>query len=549
MVRLKIILTKLAKHPLFLILLVAAFFRLFNLTTNPPGLNWDEASMGVSANSLLHTGRDEWGSSWPLLFRSYGEWKSPVYIYLLIPFIKIFGMTPLAVRLPAVISGLLAIYLTYLITKKLFDRPTAYAAAILLSFSPWHLMLSRPAFEATVALTLTLLGTYLFLLFGQRGSSKIKYSLLSSIAFGLSVHTYHSAKIVVPLLLVYLVWAHRQVIKLRSLVLPFIILTIFALPILLDFTSGRSLRRFNQVGITTDTQLVERFYHYRDTFPLPSPLPKLVFNKYTFILAQGFINYTSYLSPHFLLGSESIRAQHSIPFRGVMYLSELGLFIYGLYWLIRSPRRPLQLGLPVAAILFGFIPPALTKDAYHVLRSILTLPYWQIVAAYGLTKLISRKNKYRNLVLLGYAAEVLIFLFLYFFWYPQAFAPDWQYGHQQLAAYFSQVEGKYDHIVMSKVYGEPQIFMAFYQRWDPLTLQANMSNLKAYENLALPWVDQLKEYSLGKWTFRDIDWSKDQFSHHTLFIGKSTDFYADTPVLYSLNFPGGANAWTVVSTP
>lgn len=540
-------------HTLILIILLASFLRLVNLASNPPALNWDEVSMGVSAHALLSTGKDEWGVSWPLLFRSYGEWKSPVYIYTLLPFLKILGMNAWAVRLPAALSGILAVYLTYLISKRIYGDAVGRWAALLLAVSPWHLMLSRPAFEAGLALTLVLAGVYFFLKSVDNSLSLISHSsfvirhslfgILSALFFGLSLHTYHSAKIAVPLILVFLLLVYRRALPWRRLWLPALLLAIFVLPIALDLATGRTQRRFGQVGITTDQELLTRFTDYRRTVPLPPLVSKVIFNKYTFLAVKGASNYTSYLSPHFLLGSESIRAQHSIPFRGVLYLTEFTLMLYGLV-LLKKQRSPARF-LPLLLILSGFIPPALTKDAYHVLRSILTLPAWQMLAALGFVELAKNKFKYLKFGIWILGFEVISFLLMYFFWYPRAFARDWQYGHAELAAYVRAVEPHYEHIVMSKMYGEPQIFMAFYDQWDAANLQKEMPALLGYEQLALPWLDQLPAYSLGKWTFRDIDWSRDQFAKGTLVIGKKSDFYSDTPILWSLDFPDGTNAFAV----
>jgi 4-amino-4-deoxy-L-arabinose transferase-like glycosyltransferase len=532
-------------HTIIWIVIIATCLRLYALSTNPPGLNWDEVSMGVSAHSLLTTGKDEWGVSWPLLFRSYGEWKSPIYIYLMLPFIKIFGMNAWGVRLPAALAGIIAVYLTYLLGKKIYRQTVGLWAALFLAVSPWHLMLSRPAFEAGLALTLVLAGTYYFLRIFDNTSFATRYSIVSALLFGLSLHTYHSAKIVVPLVILFLVWVYRRVLSWRQFWLPTLILLLFVTPIMLDVATGRTQRRFGQVGITTDQELLARFTEYRQTFPLPPYLSKLVFNKYTFLLVKGTSNYTSYLSPHFLLGSESIRAQHSIPFRGVLYVTECALMLYGLARLGRQKGKVAF--LPLVLILAGFIPPALTKNAYHVLRSILTLPAWQLLAALGITELGKHKLTWGKLLKGLWGLEVAIFLFVYFAWYPRAFAKDWQYGHAELAAYVQSVESHYQHIVMSKMYGEPQIFMAFYDQWDPTSLHKEMPALLGYEQLALPWLDQLPVYSLGKWTFRDIDWSQDQFAKDTLVIGKRSDFYVDTPILWSLDFPDGTNAFAVAA--
>ncbi len=528
----KLLFTWCRHHLIICILAFAAILRLLNLSTNPPGLNWDEVSMGYSAYSILETGKDEWGVKYPLLFRSYGEWKSPTYIYVLVPFIKIFGLNAWGVRLPAAIAGVFAVYLTYLIARKLYGEKVGLWAALFLAVSPWHLMLSRPGYEAGLALTLMLIGIYLQL------KDKVIWAALP---YGIALHTYHSAKIVIPFIFGYLaLYAYRK-IGIKKLAVSSLILGIFVLPIALDLVSGKSQKRFSQVGLTTDAELVERFFKYRNTFPLGDFGNKLVFNKYTFILSKGFSNWTSYLSPHFLLGSESIRAQHSIPFRGVLYFTEFALFCFGII-IIFKKHIGVARYLPLLVIAVAFVPPALTKDIYHVLRSILTLPWWQMIAAIAMVELQNNKFKYFRFIVYFLIIEVIVFLLTYFIWYPKAFARDWQYGVKEMASWVAQNEHKYKHIYITKSFGEPQLFLAFYNKWDPEWYQSENSKLIEYESRGYPWLDQLPEYSLGKYTFRDINWPKDNGNNEMLYIGKADDFWPDTPHPFEVKFPDGTTS-------
>jgi len=65
------------KKWLIIILLLGAFFRFFRLTTAPPGLNWDEVSIGYNAYSILITGRDEWDSYYPSLSKPLVKLSCP----------------------------------------------------------------------------------------------------------------------------------------------------------------------------------------------------------------------------------------------------------------------------------------------------------------------------------------------------------------------------------------------------------------------------------------------------------------------------------------
>ena len=95
---------------LFVLIIILAFFlRFYRLGSNPPGLYWDEAAFGYDAYSLAKTARDHHGQFLPLFFESFGDWKLPGYFYLLIPSVKLFGLSEFAVRLPSALLGFLTV--------------------------------------------------------------------------------------------------------------------------------------------------------------------------------------------------------------------------------------------------------------------------------------------------------------------------------------------------------------------------------------------------------------------------------------------------------
>src|SRR5258705_10555238 len=64
-------------------LVVVVYF--YEVPKNPVGFFVDEASIAYNAHTIAQSGRDEYGYTFPLYFRAFGEYKSPVYIYLLSP--------------------------------------------------------------------------------------------------------------------------------------------------------------------------------------------------------------------------------------------------------------------------------------------------------------------------------------------------------------------------------------------------------------------------------------------------------------------------------
>lgn len=523
------------------IILLAIILRLFLLGSVPPSLNWDEVSQGYTAYSIALTGRDEWGEKLPIFFRSYGEWKSAVYIYLLVPFIKVLGLNVYSVRLPSAIAGIISVYLMYLLGKKLYSEKVGLWSAFLISVTPWTFMLGRPGFEANVALTLLLAGIYFFL---KSTTYDLRSMIYSAILLGLAPHTYNSAKIVVPLLVIYLVWTTKLYKNIKSTLILFGILAIFAAPILLNLGSGHSLARFNQVGVATDLKKLNDFVGNRSTSPLPPPINRFVFNRYTFSLYQTSANFLSYFNPSFLAISGGDHNQHHLPYHGVLYLTEFLLVLYGLTIIGQSPAG-LKF-LPLTTIALGFLPAAMTRDSYHVLRSILAAPGFIFLAALGISHLQNKKFKYLIIVYCLLIIEILLFMSMYFFWYPKTYARDWQYGHEQVALYLRDHAGEYDHIVMTKWYGEPQLFLAFYNRWDPQVYQEQNQPLLRYQSQDRIWLDQLPEYELGKYTFKYIDWVNESRDSDTLYIGKADDFYFDSNIKKTILYPDGTVAFHIV---
>src|SRR3989344_5975196 len=98
---------------LFLILMLAAFLRFWQLGNVPPSASMDEASIGWNAYSVLKTGVDEYGE-FPLISqRGYDDWRRSTYLFLTIPFIALLDLQIVAVRLPAVILSILTIWAMY----------------------------------------------------------------------------------------------------------------------------------------------------------------------------------------------------------------------------------------------------------------------------------------------------------------------------------------------------------------------------------------------------------------------------------------------------
>jgi 4-amino-4-deoxy-L-arabinose transferase-like glycosyltransferase len=143
---------------LLLILLLAASLRLYKLgQISPPGFNQDEAVNAWNAWCLLKTGKDYTGVSWPVFYvRNVGGNSSSLYVYMLLPFQALAGLNVYTTRLPAALTAVFNTFLIYFVARRLFNLPTALAAAALLAIDPWDIQHSRWGHDASVTPFLSL---------------------------------------------------------------------------------------------------------------------------------------------------------------------------------------------------------------------------------------------------------------------------------------------------------------------------------------------------------------------------------------------------------
>ncbi len=191
-----------------LLLTILAFgLRVYKLGEFPAGLTWDEAALGYNAYSILKTGRDEYGKLLPIIFKSFGDYKPGLYVYLSVPFVLTLGLNEFAVRLPSAIFGSLTVLFLYFLMKEIFyEKKTRlpFLVAAVAATNPWLMHFSRGAWEANLAVFEVVFASYLFVKFIN--TRKQVYGFCSSLIFGLTFLTYQGAKAFTSLLVLGLVF-------------------------------------------------------------------------------------------------------------------------------------------------------------------------------------------------------------------------------------------------------------------------------------------------------------------------------------------------------
>jgi len=541
---------------IILILVLAALLRIVALDKFPIGLNADEAALGYNAYSLIQTGKDEHGATWPLVFRSFDDYKLPLYVYLDIPFVAAFGLNIWSVRLPSALLGVASVFLVYLLVNalKIFsdkkkDRAFALVSAFILATSPWHLQFSRGGWEVNVATFLLILGVYCFI----KGLKNSKYLLLFSLSLALSLYTYPTARIVAPLLVVALIMIYRRTLfkkeNTKGIVVAAIIGLALVIPVAFQLLSKEGQSRFSGVSIFADTGPLSYVLEQRRTSAHPnSIITKIEYNRYTAYTGYFLKNYLSHYSPNFLFISGDVIDRSRVPGFGQTY-SVLSVFaVLGLIFLFikSSPGKKVILFW----FLFSPIAAALTFQSPHALRSQNEVIPLSIITAFGIVLLAGFLLKFKNkipfaIISLGFVIVLLFqfkgYLYSYYVTYPDELPMAWQYGFSQIAAYTQANYARYDKIIISDRYDQPYILIAFFQKYPPQLLQKELV-MGPIDNFGFS-----TGRSFGKYEFRKINYDQDKMLPNTLLVS-ADEKVDDSKVINTIKSPSGITLFKFIST-
>jgi 4-amino-4-deoxy-L-arabinose transferase-like glycosyltransferase len=485
-----------ANFLLIVIILVASFLRLYKLSVNPPSLFGDELDLGYQAYSILKTGRDYQGNFMPIHFHSLAEWRTPLYLYSAVPTVAIFGITPLGVRLPAVIFGILSVFMMFLFVKELLSygqsptdkHPRALLAAALMAISPWSLQYSRAGFEVTEMIFLFLLGLWLFF----KALKNPKWLWLSVFCLVLTPWVYSTAKFFTPLLLIFmLVVFWKEIFKMpkKNLILGVVAGLVVGIPISFSTLFGGGTERFNYISVfadpTTESQIGfarEMAAHVRGEQGLaitPSIVDRLVYNKFTYWGDSILKNYLSAFSSQFLFIKGDLDPRQSIGM-GELYRIEIIPLVLGLAFFFFEKGRGKKVKLLMAFwLLVGALPSALTVDgANHATRLILLLPPLIFFISFGLVstyRILSGnwRKLYLLVVVALYVISVFFYLHEYYVAYPWNSERWWNYGWGPAIAEIKSIDSNYDRVIISMSDEPAWIYFAGYYEYPPALWQKN----------------------------------------------------------------------------
>ena len=351
---------------------------LIGLGSAPPGLFSDEAAFGYNGWTISHFGTDQFGTPWPIFFRSAGDYKGPAGMYFEALLMSFLPPTSWVIRLPNAVGGIaLAIasgWLAWRLTR-------SYAVTLILvleaAFEPWFFHLGRTMLEADLLTPLCYVLSMAAL--AADGERRFRSCLGAGIALGAACFTAQPARFFTPAMLVLTVFAFRATLRgprLAALAGP----VLLALAILV--TAGGAVNaRFAAVSVFTNRGLIGGAH-------------------------EALVNYFHYQGPILLFIRGDSNLRHSTGFEGLLFVTAAVPLALGVLAALRRRSEPLA----AIALLGALIGPAAASLTVGVnaRRDVIVLPFLLVFLAYGWQALVPWLCVQRKRIAIAVACVLLV---------------------------------------------------------------------------------------------------------------------------------------------
>ncbi len=474
----------LAKHRVTILLLIlctlaSIAFHVFYFGLPP--LNSDEVAHGYNAYSIMSTGRGEFGEL-PFRLASFGEQKLPVTAFLMIPGIALFGLHDWVIRLPTHFAGISFPILFFILTTLLTQSKRAgLLSALFAATSPWLQVTSRHAHEGIICLWFIVVSMIASTAYIRTKS--IRYLMVASVCAGMSLWTYHVAKVYVVIWLVGMFFEHFLhthkhrwvwIISSAMCIMPFLI--------------SELLLPTNRVGSLLFFRHPLFIYAIESARSLGGPA--IFYNRYVYGLFELIRSTAIYFTPQLITYLGDPNPRFGYPGVGpVSLVVYVGLWFGVLSVLIKQGWRKLL--IVTILVLISVLPAVLVWQKNSMTRSLLMYIAWIVLAGYGWDGCIKfMKSTFYKLAGLTHARllsmGILILIALVHLsqdvqsWdtYYQSYLGQkvadypWQVGSKELSQFVWQEYPKYEHFVITRRHGQPYIYLLFFSQYDPNKYQS-----------------------------------------------------------------------------
>jgi len=496
---------------LIFILLLGSFLYLYKIDRIPSGIYADEAVTGYNAYSILKTGKDEYGKTFPVAMKFLGSYTPPLYTYITVPIMAALDINIVSTRLLSAISGILGIVVVFLLLKTLKSTESSCApltGCLLFAIAPWTVFFSRVGYEMNLAFLIFSLSALLIWL----GIKKPVFLTLGLSSLSLATYADYTQWLLAPLFLVGLTIFFKREIFVRKNVgylltgaaLGFLI----QIPHLIILTTPAFLIKTNQFYTATIIAQAERTSNLLPMF-IAIPLA---------FLGEFLSKFFTFFSPRSLFFLPDPDPQRSLPELSVFYQWMIIPYLVGLYFLFKERAKPAFKFLLLLAIITP-IPAALTRDPFHVQRALPLLLPLILIITIGVDKLIYKRHAliWLPVFLLLIISSLLLLWRSYFLFLPQERARVWAYGFSELAEQIREHPNE-KFVIDQRDKMKPEnlayIQLAFFLKYPPEKLQEVVSpTIKENYYMNTSFIYQ---YHFGNIETRAIYWKEDECEEQIL---------------------------------
>lgn len=414
------------------------------------------------------------------MFRSFGEYKAGVYIYLTAAVYAVLGWSPAFPRFISALAGTLLIpvsmYWLFLLTK---SKKAAWIAGLVTLTSPWLFHLSRTALESNLALLFFTSGLCFFEM--HRKKHTLLRLIFAALMFALSAYTYQAYKLIVPVFLIlYLAFfdiqKYGRALQKSSSLRVGITTAILFIPLL--FAAGGTVRLKQVFSAKPELVTAIQGLQQNTCHLLLSELGglklnsacQLAWNQKTITFSILWKNVLEHLNPSFLFFTGDSSLNRNPTQTGAFTFFLFPFFMLGLLSIWKSHTLPKYI---VLGLFVGMIP-SIIAGTPHAIRLTALFPFVLALIVFGIEQFRSRY------VVIGMSIFLLLFLVQHSAQYAVASYANSQdflsYSKKvSQTAYRYWTDGYTVHLDR-KVMPEPHIFVGYWNNMDPKLFQSLVSN-------------------------------------------------------------------------
>ncbi len=472
-----------------------------------PSLSNDEADLYLSSYLVAKSGSDYYGNK---LFLTSGILTAkpsiPIYIGSLTWLFHQEKNVNTARLLFALINSLTPVI--FFITIYLITRSYKYSLAsfLILNFSPWFSYSSVTGYESVISF----LFLNISLLLSVSNIKKPYKFIMLFISLSLVFNSYMAIRTYMPLVVAIVLFMgnffkYTKFIKTSLYLISVGFLLTFLFTFVNYYSPNSELvkKEFKYLLSYDNKQDEGKIWYERLTTNASTDFKRLLVNKATVQIHEYTEKYLSILDTNiFFIKGDPSSLYGTAGLIGLFYLSDFGLFIFGIVNLKNIEKKLLAL---LGFFIIGTIPVALTKtDVTIILRAIVLLIPFTLIIAHGAIS-FTKKSRYASVILL----IILVINWISFLLiYNTRIAPlnqsAWQMNEKNLIAKIDKLDKKMKIIIYQSEPRTAFIQYAFYKISDPLVIKSRLQQEKynylnvEYKNACPKIINQKNEIYIMK---------------------------------------------------